>query len=330
MKKRFGFLISLVILALLIYVLKDVDFAEVYQLLLAADLSYLFLAVIFLAGSFFVWDLRWQISLKTLVNADYLFLLKVLMAGVFLNNITPGTGIGGEPLRAYYLDKKYGKGKSKFLGVILADKFFNYAVYLVFVVLSLLFIFLFLDIGSNLKILFESLIVVIFVAGIFAIFFSRKRGIGFVLDKVYQLGIFKKFRNKEAFKKYVKKRIDNFKRTFGEVVWNKKIFFFGIILSFSLWILTYLSSYFLFLSFGNRVSFLVVVIVVSIGYLAGDLSPMPGGIGLMEGTMFLLYSAMGVGASLAVVVSLLSRIIYYFFSLAVGGVCFILLKKEIK
>lgn len=319
MKKRFGFLISLVVLALLVYVLKDVDFVEAYGLLLRADLFYLILAVAALGGSFLVWNLRWKVSLRSVVDADYFSLLRILMAGIFLNNITPGTGIGGEPLRAYYLKKKYGKSKSKFLGVILADKSFNYAVYLLFLVLSLLFVFVFLDISLNLKIIFQSLLLIVFIVIVVFMYCRGKRRTDRVLSRIYRTGLFKGFRSKKVFREYVRKRVSRLRKVFQKVILDRKTFSIGIALSFVVWVLIFLSSWFLFLSFGERVSFLAVVVVVTIGYLIGDLSPVPGGMGLMEGTMFLMYSSMGISSSLAVVVSLLSRIIYYFFSLIIGG-----------
>ena len=67
---------------------------------------------------------------------------------------------------------------------------------------------------------------------------------------------------------------------------------------------------------------------MTLSYAIGDLSPIPGGIGLVESSMFLLYSAMGVTGSLAITVVLLSRIIYYFYALVLGGLSFAYLKLK--
>ena len=92
----------------------------------------------------------------------------------------------------------------------------------------------------------------------------------------------------------------------------------------------YLSSYFLFISLNSQINFLSLIVVVTLSYLIGDISPVPGGIGLTEGTMFLLYSAIGVSPSIAIVISLLSRMIYYFFSLLMGGLSLIYLRFTLK
>ena len=61
----------------------------------------------------------------------------------------------------------------------------------------------------------------------------------------------------------------------------------------------------------------------------GDFSPTPGGIGLVEGFMIFLYTAIGINLSVAIIVSLLSRMIGYFFSLVLGGISLVWLEKEL-
>jgi uncharacterized protein (TIRG00374 family) len=71
------------------------------------------------------------------------------------------------------------------------------------------------------------------------------------------------------------------------------------------------------------VNFLSVIIVVTLGTIIGDLSFSPAGAGFNEVTMVLLFTAMNIPVALALVVVLFSRIIYYFFSLVVGGLSLI-------
>ena len=76
-------------------------------------------------------------------------------------------------------------------------------------------------------------------------------------------------------------------------------------------------------------SFFLVIIVVSLGNLLGDLSPTPGGVGLVEGFMIFLYSVLGVDLPAAIIVSLLSRLIGYFHSLVLGGISIFYLEKTL-
>ena len=75
MKKYFGILMSLIVLILFFYVLKSVDFIEVYNLLLQANSFYFGLAMLCLFGSFLIWNLRWRMSLKSMVDVDYFFFI---------------------------------------------------------------------------------------------------------------------------------------------------------------------------------------------------------------------------------------------------------------
>lgn len=334
MKKRFWILIAIVILILLVYILKNIDFYEVYNLLKKINLFYFGLAFFSCLISFLLWNLRFQYSLHKLVKGSYWFMFSVLLTGVFFNTITPGANVGGEPVRAYFLNKKYKKPKTKFLGGILADKFFNTFVFLFFVIFSLLFVLFLVKIPSNLKILLEVILLGLFLlVGIF-IFLARKKmknSLNWIYIKLYLFkAIKKRFRTFEKFKKYSDRRINNLINIFKDVVSNKKIFWYSILISIVIWVFIYLISYFLFLSFEVEISILSIVIVVTLGYLVGDLSPVPGGIGVMESVMFLLYSAMGIAPALAVVVALLSRIIFYFYSLLIGGLCLIYLRSTLK
>ena len=125
------------------------------------------------------------------------------------------------------------------------------------------------------------------------------------------------------------KHFGHFAKTFRKIVRTKKMIFIGVVLSLAYWLLNFATSYFLFLAFGVEISFLIVIVVFSIGNLIGDLSPSPGGIGLIEGVSIITYSLLGVGLSVAVAVALLTRIIFYLFSLLLGGISLAHLEKTV-
>ncbi len=323
----------LAVLSLLVYTLKDVNFYEVYLLLKKVNLFYFSLAVASCLFGFLLWNLRWKNTLMGLIDADYWFLLHVLFAGVFFNNITPGTGLGGEPVRAHFLSKKYKKPKTKIFGSILAEKVFNESVFFIFVVISILFLLIFVHIPNELKIIFWSFVIIFLILAIIFLIISKKKELNlrWLLKKLFKIKSIKKnFRSFKRFEKYVHKKILNFKSAFKSSVLGKNKLYRGLLFSAGIWMLTYFVSYFLFLSLGVKVNFLTVVVAVTLSWLVGDLSPIPGGVGLLESTMFLLYSSMGISAPFAVVVTLLSRIIYYFFAFFIGGLSSIYLKFKIK
>jgi len=242
--------------------------------------------------------------------------------------------VGGEPIRAQMLNQKYKKSKSKFFGIIIADKFFNLLIFYFLVVFSLFFIIFFIKIPSSIKIMLEIFLFLIFIFTGFSFYLILK---GVSIDStrfirwIYFLKfIRKRFKNRKEFVLYLQKRLTNFSNSFKKVIINKNVFLFGIISTSFIWLFIFLMSYFLFLSFGVKINFLFVIVVVTLGYLIGDLSPIPGGIGLVEGTMIILFSAVGINIELSTLVTLLSRMIYYFYAIFIGGLNLVYLKITLK
>ncbi|MFH1326593.1 MAG: flippase-like domain-containing protein [archaeon] len=331
MKRVLGFIFTLVIVGLLIWVLKDINFYEVYLLIAQANLFWFILAFLASVGTFVVWNFRWMYMLKPIIKPEFGFFLNVLLAGSFFNTLTPGAGIGGEPFRAYFLSEKYKKSKTKVLGYILGDSFFRLATLFVFVFFSVLFVLVYVQISDTLKYVLEGILVFVILLAILFTFFMLKRlsfNFGAFFRKLHWFRFIKKrFKTSEDFVKFTSKKIKSFEGIFRKVVKNKKNMLVGFSLSFIFWIFNFLTAYFLFLSFGFKVNFLSVIIVFTLGNIIGSLSPIPGGIGVVESSMTLLYSAMGVVPSLALLVAFMQRIIYYFFSLFLGGGSLIRLRK---
>lgn len=332
MKKVWGFLFSLAIIVLLIVILKDIDFYEVYLLIAEANLFWFILAVLASGLTFVVWNFRWIYILKSFMRTDFWYYLKVLFAGAFFNTVTPGAGIGGEPFRAYYLAKKYNKPKTKVLGYVIGDTFFRMFALFVFVIFSVLFVLVFVNISNSLTYVLEGILIFIILSSILSAFFILKKSnfkMGVIFAFLHKFSFIRnRFSTSEEFVHYVNSKIKSFMKVFRKVVKKKTNIFVGTTLSFAFWIFNFLTAYFLFLAFGQPVNFLSVIIVFTLGSIIGSLSPIPGGIGVVEGSMTLLYSAMGIPPSMALLVSFLQRIIYYFFSLLVGGWCLVHLRKE--
>ena len=334
MKTWLRLFFGLLVLVILIKILRKINFGEIYLLIIQANHLYFFLA--FLAGmvSFFVVNLRSIYFMKGIIRPGFFFNLRVILAGFFVNNVTPGPQIGGDLIRAYFLGKKYKKSKIKLLGAILADRLFHLTVSLFFIVASVIYILMNIPISSELKIIFQTILFFIFFI-FFIILMINFKKTSFDIS-----WLFKKFKwmipgnnrknVKKEFERIVLKHFKKFIKSFRIVIRNKKILLVGVFLSLIYWFLIYAVSYFLFLSFGFHIRFFLVIVVVSLGELIRDFSPSPGGIGLVEGFTILAYSLIGINPPIAVAVSLLSRMIFYFFSLLLGGISLVQLEHSLK
>jgi len=333
MRKWLGIFI-LFFLLVIFYLLKDVNFYEVGNYFIQMDLQYFILACLSYFGTFLLGSLRIKYLCKDLKKINFFYMLKVTLAGSFVNTCTPGASIGGEPLKSYFLSKKYKKSQTKFLERILIDKFFYFFVFGFFLVFSILFILFYINIPYNLKIILQITLFSIFL--IFVIFFivtfkKFQFNLLFFAKFFYRARFIKNgFKDVYSFEKYLRKKLKGFKTFFKKTLKNQKIVFFSILLSVLNWLLLYFVSWFLFLSFGVNINFLSIIIVVTLGTLAGEVSPSPGGVGVTESAMFLLYSVMGINFSLAIIVTLMSRLIFYFYSLALGGISLVSLRLDLK
>lgn len=329
-KKIWNLILFIIVVGLTAYILKDVDFKGAYYLLGSVDLRFFFLSVIIFPVGLLIWNLRFKYFFRKTLKVKFWFLFNTALAGFFVNTITPGSNFGGEPVRIYYLKKRYDAPTTEIVGAVLADKFFYLSVFFVLSVISLLYLLFFVGLVGGLKVVLELIllmVVFLFAVMLFFHFKRRKINVKWVTDRVYNLKSIKKdFKKKSDFDKAVARQKGIVIRSYERAV--KSVLLQGIVLSFLYWVPMVLSAYFLFFAFGSPVGIVPVCIVVILSYFIGDISPSPGGIGLTEGTMLLLYSSMGIDSGLAFAVALLSRIIYYIYYLGIGGICLLYLRGE--
>lgn len=333
MKRWLRFVFGIIILGLVIYVLKGINFRELYLLLETANIWFILLSFLSVLLTFFVWALRRTYSSINEFRGDFWFFLNVILAGAFFALITPGAGVGGELARAHFMAKRYKQPKTKMLAYAIGDKFFQLIVLAFFGIFSVLFVLFYVNISNTLQIILQSVLTVTVVILIFVTYFifkKHKTNIGFLFKRFHFFGFIKKrFESPEHFEKYINIKTHEFLSIFRQSIKHKRSLFFGIFLSVIFWMLNYLSAYFVFLAFNQHINFLSVIIVVTLGSIIADLSLFPGGIGFAEASMTLLYSAMGVIVPLALLVALLTRLMYYFISLAIGGLSLLYVRKVI-
>jgi len=332
MKRLLKFIPTAIVLVLLIWVLWDINFFEVYELIANVNPLWFFLAVFSSVMVFVVWNLRCQYIFNPYIKGDFKFFMHVLLAGSFFNTVTPGAGIGGEPFRAHFLAKKYKKPHSKVLAYVLGDSFFKISVLFCLVIFSVFFVLIYVKIPGPLKITLEVILISVFLIFSLILFFLFKQfriKPGILFKKLYFFEfVSKRFESEKHFVSFINKVIHRISKVFRKVVVNKNNLFVGFILTIFFWLFNFLIAYFLFLSFGHHVNFVFVLVVVTLAEIVGAISIFPGGVGVIEGSMTLLYSAMGIPPPLALLVSFLSRMIYYFFSLFIGGMSLVYLRKN--
>jgi uncharacterized protein (TIRG00374 family) len=180
----------------------------------------------------------------------------------------------------------------------------------------------------------EGVLIFFLVAVISAVYVKRNLTLPIIperlLKRIYFFGPLKivreRFSTYAHFEEYVMDRISEFLTTFKELLKEKKNVRNNLLLSYLIWFMVFLKTYLIFLAFGQEVSILLVVSVEAISILLGIMSLLPGGLGATEIIMIALFRSAGVGVELATAVTIVSRGIFYAFSLGLGYLSFLYLK----
>ena len=339
--KKLAFKIGslVIVFALLYYVLNKIGFSELYNNLKQADAVYILIAFGVTTLSFIVWNLRWYNIIIEIKRVGFWKIFPIFLSGVFINTVTPGARVGGEPIRAHFLAKKYKMSRSRAFATTIADKIYNFIIFGMLVILSVIFVVLYVKIGLALKIVLESLLAFVILVLIAIFLFHQKFHVKkqcklkILLPIVYKapfLKIKNKFKTYAAFQAYGLKRLHRFLTTLKNSLSDRRKASKNLTLVSLFWLCLFLSMYFIFKGLGSDIGFIPVMIVVTLSVLLGDVAITPGGIGIIEAVMIALYYAFGITPAMAAAATVLNRVMYYFYALGLGAVsfCYLTLKKK--
>ncbi|MDP7282426.1 MAG: lysylphosphatidylglycerol synthase transmembrane domain-containing protein, partial [Candidatus Undinarchaeales archaeon] len=297
-----------------------------------------------------IWTWRWDIVLREMgYKLNYFYLYVATIIGNFGDTISPGARMGGEPFRAYYVEKKHKEVKVDDLAASLVlEKMYNTTVFFAITAISIIYILL--KYTFSIKLQVPLLIILVLgsgmMAGIFYLMFKTKKGIAaferlmhWILEKLSHTHFWKYFEKKHMSKKKVEAIFDKHIRKFfqdigkfsrGGGLWTK-----GALNAVLYWIALYLQAYLCFLAIGSNISFAAVVAIISISNMAGAVTLLPSGLGIVEIIQTSLSMLFGVALAEAGAAILLLRGNYYLFGIIFGYVVMLIATqgrghKEIK
>ncbi|MBD3247349.1 flippase-like domain-containing protein [Candidatus Pacearchaeota archaeon] len=333
-KRYFSWLIAVLLLIGLGYILKSIGIKEILELISKANPFYLLLSLVSLFLMFFLWNVVWVKSLREIEdnNFSYFGTLPAFFSGVLFNTITPGARVGGDPIRIYYLSKKYKGSKSKYLASVLYQKALNFIANIVFAIFSLLALFLLFKFESIRKIFLITLFLIILIIILVVLAVISRKGIKKIVKKFSFAYVFfkHKFKNKKEFQKYLVTKYDLFASTFRQLLKNKTLTAYLFLLTILSRLALYASVFLIFLALGIELTFVFAVIATTLINLFEDIAGIPGGIGLAESGSILIYKLFGLSGAAAASTSLLYRGEFYFFSIIIGLAFYIYAKHSAK
>jgi len=290
-KDRKGILITLaIIIVLLAIASRFVNFSEIANVLVKADVSLLLLALVCEVIALCLKTFRWKTLVSEIKQISFFELFKIEVAGTAISNLTPARV--GETAKALYLER-HGVKKRFSLLTIFWERLFDLIAILIFST------FIASTFSGAIPIIFALICIAIigaYHADKIALRLSRIRRLSFLGDLTLH-----KF--------------------------SKKTLLTSMLVTLVAWLFDLLAVSLAFQAVGAALPFTQIMGAFSISIIVGIISAIPGGFGSAEAVLFLLlkdsYPSPVLGA--AFVATRLVTLIWIFL---IGGICAILLEQK--
>lgn len=294
------------------------------RMLSASDPLFLLAAVAFNMFNLFAFTATWRALVP--VKVSFYKLFKLYMAGVFVNNLTPAFGAGGEPVKAVFLAKETRSSKSECFASVVAQRMINMFPFVLIAVFGLVTLLT----NKNLKpievaVLIGSLILSISMFCLILYLYKRKdmmfafaRASAKIITFFFRL--FRKGIDPGTYSRKIEESVTEFHNGLAGISSRRDSLFVAVSFSFLGWAFDVLAAYSVFIAIDYHISLSLLIVVYTIAMIAGMLPLLPGGLGVVDGAMALLYISSGVPAGVAMLSTLTYRMIAYWLNTIIGAV----------
>mgnify|MGYP006282293175 CR=1 FL=1 len=318
-----SFVLGIIVIAVIFLVLKPEEMLEQIKRI---DPKYLLVALALQILSLIIVSARWHWfinSKENRVSRKNIFL--ITLAGQSMNSVTPGSRWGGEPVKAYLLHKKEGIPAVSAMASIVVEKIADIIAFSLIATGAIIYGLLFLNVPQNIMILL-----------ILALFFTLS-----VLFALFYVSFFKRIRSETIirlmerykwitdkipvlaqYKHKVESNLNNYYITILKISSKKHAWPVGVLLSLAYWGTEIGRTYVIFMALGVDVPLAVIATAHVISSLIGSFPLLPGDLGIVEGTMILIYSSISIvqetGLAVGGVVTIIDRFFSYWLVIIIG------------
>lgn len=333
MNKKVVFLFVLSVVAL-IAMLFWIGIDAIISAILSIDifvfvfLFFLQILIIFLYTfklSFIIYGKFTFFSFRSFKNVLY-----VTLVGLLANNLTPMGAAGGEPFKAYVLHKIEKLSMERSLASVIANLFVEVLPIFILTAFALFFVFqndvplyitFVLIVGS-------AIVLILFLVSFFSVIdkaMSMKVAMFFI--KIFSKISFLKKASEKA-KNEVHKIVSDFNTAFKKCM-SKKILFFGTIISLSIWFLSFLRFYIIFLGMGYNINIAAFIVVQITVLILSFLPLLPGSILVWEASSIGLFVLFGVPKEIAAAATVLDRLLSFWLTSLFGSIASVVVAGRI-
>ncbi len=285
------------------------------------------IAILFNLMNSIMFTITWRLLESS--NIGFYKLFKIYMAGTFINNVTPTLGAGGEPIKAMLLGKEIYRSKSECFASVISQRMINMFPFLTIGIVGTVLLLSKPELKLGILEIAGLIFSIVAGSGIFItiIYFYRRKDklLTFVLSVIMiftpLIRFLKKDFDNRTYNDTVEKSIDYFHSGMKNIYNNKRGLIKAVIFSYIGWGFDILTIYTIFISIpGSYIHYSVLIIAYTISMLCSWLPLfLPGGIGIVDGTMAELFIVGGVKIYVSILATMLYRLASYWFNTLLGG-----------
>ncbi len=313
--KVIGLLSVGIVIILLIF--NIIGFDKIITSLAELNLYYYLIVIALIAGGSILWAMRWGVFVRrTNPEVPSIDLIKMMLVGQSVNNLTPVVKMGGELTRVYLLKKKFKMKAKESFATIASDLTMEFIVDGIIVFMALLFLLIFMTPPSWIfgMILIFALVSSLIVFVILDIYYDLA-----IVNKIVVL-ICKYIKSVKESKDEILKMYEDFRKGFRTALQDKKIFSKTLTLSFMRKAFEGMKYFFLLTALGHQIGFISIFIAVGLSITLLLIPGIPGNIGIYEGGMVAVFIFLGVPSGAAATAVFLDRLVWYWGITATGGI----------
>lgn len=328
-------LFVVILFAIGIYFLipKLIDVEQALHLILKVNKLYLGLALLAEISSYLsaAWILGIILS-RLGYKIRFIDRFKIGSISAFAIHFFPIGSLGEGAIEYYFLRKKQVETGS-ILIMFLLRIIFTYAAFLIIFLTGLILVPTYPHLSFSPKLASFILFVAILAGVIYMIYLYRHKN---KFLKVWQkftglinlfLGKSKKYFFGETKSEEIFEDLYKGIGMFGKKKRNSVMAIFATLLY---WLGDVVCLYFVFLSFGFKIGWGVLIFGYGVSTLAGLVSTIPGGLGVVESSMGLIYSGLGIPTSLVLMSILVFRLFSFWIWIPIGLISYLTLRRDLR
>ncbi len=310
-------ILYLILFAGLIALLTKVDLAEILYYLSLVDIEYLLVAAFCQILTMILLALQWS-GMVYMAGFKPCFIQAFLMnaAGNVGDAASPGVKVGGELLRYFELKKRFDMDAEDGVLVVAFQKIISVSSFFALTLISLTYIIT--SVGGKGELIMSLIVTALIFALI--IFLSL-----FIFLLPGKLGKFiSALKIKEEKKGRILQFIEKYRLTLDHFKSDKTNVLAQFALALFIWAFYAVKLQIVLMAFDIRISIFMTGAATYISYMIGMIPLLPGGLGSFEAGMLALLGLAGVEMSLALSITIIFRIVTFWFEFLFCAVALII------